>query len=450
MSSDQTPESGRTADVRTVLVSSVIGTTVEWYDFFLYSTAAGLVFDELFFPSDDPYIGTMLAFVTFFVGFVARPLGGVLFGHIGDRIGRKRTLVSTMVLMGLATAAMGLLPTYQQVGMLAPALLVLLRLLQGLAIGGEWAGAVLMAVEYAPPGRRARYGAWPQVGLALGLGLGTGLFALLGNSLDEQQFLDYGWRIAFGLSIVLVFVGLAIRLRVSETPAFRRMRALEGAARVPILELFREPVRRRNTLLGLLSRWAEGAAFNTWAVFFISYSTSTLGMARNDVLVAIMAASITLAVLIPVFGAVADRWTPRRTYALGAAVYGVLVYPAFLAFQSRDPLLAGLVVVLLLGVVHAVIYAPQGTFYAQLTPVRLRYTGMSFVYQFSGIYASGLTPLIVTALLAAGGGSPWLACGYLLLTGVIGAVAALAIRERDLFATAETAPDATSRESVHA
>ncbi|GAA2775059.1 MFS transporter [Saccharopolyspora taberi] len=448
MHQSRSSRSDRPGNVRTVLVSSVIGTTVEWYDFFLYSTAAGLVFDKLFFPSADPYVGTMLAFVTFFVGFVARPLGGVLFGHIGDRIGRKRTLVTTMVVMGLATAAMGALPTYQQVGMWAPTLLVVLRLFQGLAIGGEWAGAILMSVEYAPPGRRARYGAWPQIGLALGLGLGTGLFALLGNALDDQQFLDYGWRIAFGLSIVLVFVGLAIRLKVRETPAFREMQAAQGAARIPFAELFRGKVLRRNTLLGLLSRWAEGAAFNTWAVFFISYATSTLALPRTDVLIAIMAASIVLAVLIPVFGRYADSWTPRRTYALGAGLYAVSVYPAFLAFQTRDPLLAGVVIVLVLGVVHAVLYAPQGTFYAQLSPVRMRYSGMSFIYQFSGIYASGLTPLIVTSLLAAGGGAPWLACGYLAFTGVIGVVAALAVRERDLELTGTETPQQAEPSAV--
>ena len=327
-------------DVRTVILSSLMGTTVEWYDFFLYSTAASLVFDKLFFPTDDPTVSTMLAFVTFFVGFVARPLGGVLFGHIGDRIGRKRTLVSTMLLMGLSTAAMGALPTYEQVGLLAPLLLVLLRVVQGLAIGGEWAGAVLMAVEYAPPGR--------------------------------------------------------------------------------------------NTLLGLLSRWAEGAAFNTWAVFFLSYATSTLHLPRNSVLVSVMLAAGVLAVLLPVFGRLSDRITPRRAYALGAGLFAASVYPAFLAFQTRDVLLCGLIIVGVLGVVHALLYAPQGTLYAQLAPVRSRYTGMSFVYQFSGIYASGLTPLIITALIAAGGGSPWLACGYLALTGLIGLTATIALRPADL------------------
>ncbi|WP_243794204.1 MFS transporter [Saccharopolyspora gloriosae] len=419
-------------NVRTVITSSLIGTTVEWYDFFLYSTAASLVFDKLFFPTADPTVGTMLAFTTFFVGFVARPLGGILFGHIGDRIGRKRTLVTTMIVMGLATAAMGALPTYEQVGMWAPLLLVLLRLFQGLAIGGEWAGAVLMAVEYAPPGKRSLYGSWPQVGLALGLGLGTGLFALLGNVLDDEQFLGYGWRIAFGLSLVLVVVGLVIRLRVAETPAFQQMRALQGTARIPFFELFRERVNRRNTLLGLLSRWSEGAAFNTWAVFFLTYATGTLGLPRNDVLIGVMAAALVLAVLIPFVGRLGDRHSPRALYALGSGLFALSVYPAFLAFQTRSPLLTGVVIVLVLGVIHSVIYAPQGTLYAQLSPVRLRYTGMSFIYQFSGIYASGLTPLIVTALLAAGGGTPWLACGYLVLTGLIGTVATLLIRREDL------------------
>ncbi|GAB2993823.1 MFS transporter [Amycolatopsis acidiphila] len=422
-----------TGSVRTVLVSSVIGTTVEWYDFFLYSTAAGVVFDKLFFPAENAFVGTMLSFVTFFVGFVARPIGGVLFGHIGDRIGRKRTLVTTMVLMGLATAVMGVLPTYQQVGVAAPLLLVLLRLFQGLAIGGEWAGAVLMAVEYAPEGRRGRYGAWPQIGLALGLGLGTGLFALLSNTLDDRQFLAYGWRIAFGLSLVLVVVGLVIRLKVGETPAFERMRRSQGTARVPFVELFADRVRRRNTVLGLLSRWAEGAAFNTWAVFFISYATGTLKLPRNDVLLQVLLAAIVLTVLIIACGRLVDRWGARRMYTMGAIVYALAVYPAFAAFQTRDPVLIGVVLVLVLGVVHAGLSTPQGTLYAQLSPVRLRYTGMSFVYQFSGIYASGLTPLVVTALLAAGGGSPWLACAYLVLTGIVGAAATAMLRRRDLY-----------------
>lgn len=424
-------------NLRTVMVSSLVGTTVEWYDFFLYSTAAGVVFDKLFFPTQNHFVGTMLSFATFFVGFLARPIGGILFGHIGDRIGRKRTLVVTMLVMGLATAAMGVLPTYQQVGIFAPLLLVVLRLLQGLALGGEWAGAVLLAVEYAPRGKRGLYGSLPQIGLAIGLGLGTGLFALLGTVLSNQQYLTYGWRVAFGLSIVLVVVGLLIRLRIAETPAFQQMRRLQGPARIPFATLFRDPVTRRNTVLGLLSRWPEGSAFNTWAVFFITYATGTLKLPRNGVMLSILLASTALAILIPVVGRIVDAQTPRRVYVVGGVLYTLAVYPAFLAFQTRNPLLAGVVIVVVLGVIHAVIYAPQGTLYAQLSPVRLRYTGMSFVYQFSGIYASGLTPLIVTALLAATGGTPWLACGYLAFTGIVGVVATLAIGDRRLFFSAQ-------------
>lgn len=418
--------------IRTIMISSVLGTTIEWYDFFLYSTAAGTVFNRLFFPTGNPLVSTVLAFATFFVGFVARPLGGVLFGHIGDRIGRKRTLVSTMVMMGAATAAMGALPTYAQIGVWAPLLLVLLRLFQGLAVGGEWAGAVLMAVEYAPPRKRARYGAWPQLGLAIGLGLGTGLFALLGNVLSEGQFLSYGWRCAFGASVLLVGIGMLIRLQVAETPAFQRMHSLRETAQTPLVDMFRERSSRRNIVLGLLSRWAEGAAFNTWAVFFLSYATSELELPRTDVLVAVMLASGTLTVLLPFAGRLADAWTPRRTYALGAGLYALSVYPAFLVFQTGNSVLVGLALVLVLGVVHSVLYAPQGTLYSQLTPVRSRYTGMSFVYQVSGIYASGVTPMVITVLVAAGGGTPWLACGYLVATGVIGMVAALALRSEDL------------------
>ncbi|HET6503469.1 MAG TPA: MFS transporter [Amycolatopsis sp.] len=429
---DFAPAPGRAPKVRTVLFSSVLGTTVEWYDFFLYSTAAGVVFDKLFFPSGNAFVGTMLSFATFFVGFLARPIGGILFGHIGDRIGRKRTLVTTMLLMGVSTAAMGALPTYAQAGVTAPLLLVLLRVCQGLAIGGEWAGAVLMAVEYAPPGRRGRYGARPQLGLALGLGLGTGVLALLGNLLDDKEFLAYGWRIAFALSLVLVAVGLVIRLKVDETPPFARMLRTRAAARVPFLALFADRTHRRNTVLGLLSRWPEGAAFNTWAVFFISYATTTLGLPRNTVLGQVVLATIALSLMIFVCGRLTDSWNPRKVYLAGTVLFAVAVFPAFAAFQTRNAVLIGLVLVIVLGVIHAALSAPQGTLYAELTPVHLRYTGMSFVYQFSGIYASGLTPLVITALLAADGGAPWLAGGYLVLSALVGAAATLSLRDKDL------------------
>ncbi|MFC4003578.1 MFS transporter [Prauserella oleivorans] len=423
---------------RTVLASSMIGTTVEWYDFFLYSTASSLVFGPLFFPAGNDVVGTMLSFATFFVGFIARPVGAVLFGHIGDRLGRKRTLVATMLIMGVATALVGLLPTYAQAGVVAPILLVVLRVLQGLAIGGEWAGAVLLAVEYAPVGRRGWYGSWPQVGLGIGLALGTGLFALLGRLMDEEQFLSYGWRAAFLLSIVLVVVGLLVRLRVEETPEFERMRA--GATSrdvVPFVELFRDRASRRHVVLGLLARWGDGVAFNTWAVFALTYCTTTLGLDRTPVLIAVTAGAALMAALIPVMGRVADRYGARTGYLAGMVLFGLSVYPAFLGFQTKEPIVVGTVLVLTLGVAYAVSYAPEGTLFAQLFPTRTRYTGMSFVYQFSGIYASGLTPMLVTALVAAGGGGIGWVCAYLVAVAVVSAGATAAIRRRDLHLTGE-------------
>ncbi|HWM38556.1 MAG TPA: MFS transporter, partial [Streptomyces sp.] len=274
--------------LKTVVLSSLLGTTVEWYDFFLYSTAAGLVFGELFFPTANGTVGTMLSFATFAVGFLARPVGGLLFGHIGDRIGRKRTLAFTMSLMGVSTALIGVLPTYEQVGILAPALLLVLRIAQGVALGGEWAGAVLLAVEHGPDGRKGRFGSYPQIGLALGLALGTGAFALLSNVLSEEAFLGYGWRAAFLVSLVLVAVGLTVRLKIDETPAFRAVRQLRQLPQsAPLVELLRERSSRRHVLLGMLARWGEGAAFNTWGVFAITYATTTLKLDRTSVLLAV-------------------------------------------------------------------------------------------------------------------------------------------------------------------
>lgn len=419
------------ARLRTVTAASVIGATIEWYDFFLYATAAGLVFDKLFFPETSGFVGTLLAFATFAVGFVMRPLGGLFFGHIGDRIGRKTTLAVTMFLMGGATALMGLLPTHDQVGYLAPVLLILLRIVQGFAIGGEWAGAVLLAVEHSPNGQRSRYGSYPQIGLAIGLALGTGVFALLSVVLDDRQFLTWGWRVAFLLSVVLVAIGLVIRLKVDETPAFDRVRELSKQSTVPLRTLFAQPVLRRRVVLGLLSRWGEGAAFNTWAVFAISYATSTLTLPRVSVLIAVTVAAGLMAVIIPLVGARARGWDLRRVYIVGMAAYGVLVFPVFALFGTRNIWLFAIALVAVFGVAHAIFYAVQGTLYASLFPPEVRYTGLSFVYQFSGIYASGITPLIVTALVGVTGG-PWAACGYLVATAVISVVATSLIRDDDL------------------
>jgi MFS family permease len=426
-------DADRRRRLRTVVAASLLGTTVEWYDFFLYATAAGLVFNKLFFPNATSLVGTLLAFATFAVGFVMRPIGGLVFGHIGDRIGRKRSLALTMLIMGFVTALIGVLPGAAQIGVWAPVLLLVLRMLQGFALGGEWGGAVLLAVEHSPGDRRGRYGAIPQIGLALGLALGTGIFAYLQVALGQARFLSYGWRIAFLLSLVLVVIGIIVRLRVEETPAFRQLRDLETASTVPIREIIREPRSRRNTLLGLLSRWAEGSAFNTWGVFAISYATGALGFNKVSVLVVVTIAALLMAVLLPVSGALTDRYGARRVYLVGVAVYGLAVFPAFALFGTKNLVWFGLAMIIVFGVVHALFYGAQGTLYSSLYPTGTRYTGLSFVYQFSGIYASGVTPMILTALIAAVGGAPWLACGYLVATAVISVVATALIRDQDLY-----------------
>jgi MFS family permease len=416
---------------RTALWASLVGTTIEWYDFFLYATAASLVFNQAFFPDQTTFVGTLLSFATFAVGFLVRPIGGFVFGHVGDRIGRKKTLAVTMFLMGGATALMGLLPTTAQIGVLAPILLLLLRIVQGFALGGEWAGAVLLAVEHSPVRRRGLFGSIPQVGLALGLALGTGVFALLQIVLPDDAFLAYGWRIAFLLSIVLVIFGVVVRLRASETPAFEKVRDGNDRAAVPLKEIFQPPA-LRSTVLGMLSRWGEGAAFNTWGVFAIAYATGTLKLDRVPVLISVTAAALLMAVLLPVSGLLTDRYGPKRVYAIGIAAYAVAVFPVFAIFDTRSIWAYAVAMLLVFGVIHALFYGAQGTLYASLFPARIRYTGLSTVYQLSGVYASGLTPLILTALIGAAGGSPWIACSYLVVTAAISVVATLALKPTPL------------------
>lgn len=429
---DSESDAERRRRLRTVALASLLGTTVEWYDFFLYATAASLVFSTVFFPHQSGFVGTLLTFATFAVGFVVRPIGGVVFGHIGDRIGRKKTLALTMVMMGLATAAMGAVPTAAQVGVLAPILLLLLRIVQGFALCGEWAGAVLLAVEHSPRGRRGFFGSIPQIGLALGLALGTAIFALLQVVFDDDAFLAYGWRIAFLGSIVLVVIGFVVRLRVDETPAFREVDELSQKSSAPLKEVVRQPY-TRNTVLGLLARWGEGSAFNTWGVFAIAYATTQLGLPKVSVLISVTIASAVMALLLPVSGLLTDRFGPRRVYLAGMVAYAVAVYPVFVLFGTSDLVWFTVGLAVVFGVVHALFYGAQGTLFASLYPTPVRYTGLSVVYQFSGIYASGLTPLILTALLGVSGGTPWLAAGYLVLTGVISAAATSLIRRRDQF-----------------
>ncbi len=411
---------------RLVTIASLIGTTVEWYDFFLYGTITGLVFNKLFFPADNVFVSTMLAYTVYAMGFVTRPVGGILFGHFGDKIGRKPLLVITLLIMGIATFLVGLVPTYASIGIAAPLLLLTLRLLQGIGIGGEWGGAVLMSFEYAPRERRGFYACFPQVGLAIGLCLATGVVALLSSSMSDEAFMSWGWRSAFLLSIILVAVGIFVRLKILETPEFARIKSAQTIAKVPVGEVFRDY--KTNVLLGWGARWIDGVVFNIYAVFMIAYLVGSLKYDKTSVLVAISTAAFILIFTIPVAAKWSDRFGRRTVYGWGALICGVAAFPMFWLMQSGAIALAGGAIVLALGVLYAPVYGPEAALFCELFDTRVRYSGISVVYQLSGIISSSITPLIATTLLHANDNQPWYIASYMLVIGVISAVSTYFMR----------------------
>ena len=322
----QTAHSSETNSVRLVAVASFIGTTIEWYDFFLYGTAAALVFNRLFFPTFDPLMGTLAAFGTYAVGFFARPVGGIVIGHYGDKIGRKSMLVLTLVVMGVATFLIGLLPTYEQIGPWAAVGLVLLRVAQGFGVGGEWGGAVLMAVEHAPPGTRGYYGSWPQIGVPAGLVISTAVFAVF-SRLPEEQFLSWGWRVPFLLSALLVIVGLMIRVRILETPAFTKVKEASREAHQPIIEVLK--TYPKQVLLAMGARFGENGAFYIYSVFVLTYATQHVKMPQQVVLTAMLIGAGLELIAIPFFGAMSDRFGRRPVYLFGAIATALWAYPLF-------------------------------------------------------------------------------------------------------------------------
>ncbi|HXF79955.1 MAG TPA: MFS transporter [Usitatibacter sp.] len=396
--------------VTRVAMASSIGAAIEWYDFFIYGTAAALVFNKLFFTNLPPAIGQLVAFATFAVGYLARPFGAVLFGHLGDRIGRKTMLVLTMVIMGVATFIIGLLPTYSQVGLWSPVLLVLMRVFQGIGVGGEYGGAVLMAVEYAPRGRRGYYGSWPQVGVPAGLLLASGMFSVL-SLLPNEAFLSWGWRIAFLSTIVLAVIGVYIRLQVLETPAFIKIKQAQEESKVPFLDLLR--THPKQVLQGMGMRWIEGLTFNAYAVLAVAYATQYVHVARTVVLNGIVIGAAFGVVLVPFYGHLSDRFGRKAVYGTGVLAIALFTFPSFALIRTGSTPLIWLSIVLGLGIIYSAIYAPLASFWAELFDTRVRYTGVGSVYQFSGIYASGLTPLIGVALIEYTGGAPWAFAAYM-------------------------------------
>lgn len=418
---------GATKSMGTIAFASAIGTTIEWYDFFLYNTMTALVLNKLFFPGSDILISTLLAYVTSFVGFLSRPIGGVIFGHYGDRIGRKTVLILTVLIMGIATFLIGLLPTYATAGVWAPLMLLALRIFQGIGIGGEWGGAVLMAVEHSPEGRRGFYGTWPQIGVPAGLLISAAVVSLL-SFLNNDDFFAWGWRIAFLLSAILVVIGVYIRLKIMETPAFQKAQEEHKIAAVPVAEMFR--THTKNTVLGLGARYIEGVTFNIYGVFLVFYLTNTLHMSRQVALTAIMIASGIMIVMLPICGKWSDRIGRRPLFGIASLLIGLLTFPAFWLMGAASPVLTVIAVAVPFGVIYAAVYGPEAALFSELFDTRVRYTGISFVYQFSGIFASGLTPIIATALLPLGGNQPWLICGYVLVVSVISALSVYAMTDR--------------------
>jgi MFS transporter, MHS family, shikimate and dehydroshikimate transport protein len=407
---------GQRTSILQVAIASFIGTSIEWYDFFLYGTAAALVFGKLFFPESDPLTGTLLAFATFSIGFVARPVGGIIFGHYGDRIGRKAMLVLSLSIMGVATFLIGAMPTYASIGVWAPILLVILRFLQGLAVGGEWGGAVLMAVEHAPKGKRGFYGSFPQMGVPAGLLLSTGLLLVLSQVLTDAAFLAWGWRIPFLLSAVLVLVGMFIRLRVLETPAFSKVKESHSEARLPVLDVVRH---YPGTLaLAIGSFIVVNGVFYLLITFILSYGTATLGLSRNVLLNGVLISSLFLLVGLPAFAGLSDRVGRRPVYIAGAASMALLAFPFWWLVDSRDPVLIALA--LILGQISmAAMYGPQAAFFSELFGTRVRYSGASLGYQLAAVLGGGLSPFIATALLLEFEGASWPIAAYMLLLALI-------------------------------
>jgi metabolite-proton symporter len=431
--------------------AAVFATTLEWFDFLIYATAAALVFGHLFFPSVSPVAGTLASFATFAVGFVARPLGGIIAGHVGDRFGRKPPLVGAMLIMGLATFAIGVLPGYDAIGSWAPTLLVVARLVQGIGVGAQWGGAALLLTEHAPVGRRGFYGSLVQTGAIFGAVSGNLFFLVLTAVLSEEQFFAWGWRIPFLSGLVLVAIGAYVQLHIEDTPVFRELRQQSSTSRQEA------GLRKAPLVEAVRCYWREilqaaGAFFVVNATFYIlisgmlDYATKTVGMSRSAILWCVMAAGLTQVVTMPLFGALTDRMGSRkRLYLTGTVLMAVFAFPMFWLVDTGSVPLVFLA--LLIGfTIHATMYGPQAALYAEMFPADVRYSGASLGYQFASVFAGGLAPFIMTALLAATGAS-WSVAVYIIACAALTFVAVATIKERfgrDLYETSAALAPGTS------
>jgi MFS family permease len=425
-------ESGRKRQVRLAAVASVVGTSIEWYDFFLYGTAAAIVFPAVFFPKSSPYAGTLESFATYAVGFAARPVGAAIFGHWGDRIGRKATLIITLLMMGLASALVGVLPGTATIGIAAPILLVVLRLLQGLAVGGEWSGSVLLSMEWGKQRRRGLMASWPQMGVPIGLLLGTGAMTAIALSYPDA-FKAWAWRIPFLASLLLVAIGLWVRLKVLETPLFAQLVEKRTVAKVPVVEVIRRYP--KEIVLSALLRMSEQAPFYLYTAFALAYIKDHLHQTEGLGLAAVTVGGALELFLIPVFGNLSDRLGRRRVYAPGAILTGVVAFPFFVLLNSGA---AGLIIlgVALIAIPHAIQYGPQSSYIAENFPTGLAYAGSGLGYQAASLIAGGPAPLLATWMLVSFG---WQAISvYIIACAILTLIAVALLPDRSRVSLATT------------
>lgn len=428
------------SQVRRAATASVVGTAIEWYDFFLYGTAAATVFADVFFPKSTPYAGVLASFATYAVGFAARPVGAAIFGHWGDRIGRKATLIVTLIMMGVSSALIGVLPGTASIGVIAPILLVVLRILQGIAVGGEWSGSVLLSMEWGDQRRRGLMASWPQVGVPIGLILGTGAMSLVALAAGDS-FKDWGWRIPFLASLVLVAIGLWVRLRVMETPLFAKLLETRQVAKLPVVEVLKK--HPKEVLLSALLRVPEQMPFYLYTTFVITYITSpSIGMSRTFAFAAVSAAAAVELFAIPYFGHLSDRIGRRRLYLIGAALLAVVAFPYY-ALLNTGIAVVILVTMMVTQLQHSMEYGPQAALIAESFPTSLRYGGAGLGYQLASVIAGGPAPLIATWLLHDYG---WQAISVFMIIGaVIGLVATYALPDRSKADISDPASYGTSR-----
>ncbi len=414
------------ASLRRVVLSSIVGTAVEWYDFFIYGAATALVFNKLFFPTSAASLSTIVAFATYGVGFFARPVGAAVFGHYGDKIGRKAMLASTIIIMGVGTFLIGLLPTYGQIGVAAPLLLVFLRLLQGIGLGGEWGGAVLMVVENASARDRGLLGSMVQLGFPVGVLAATAIFALV-SKLPDPQLMSWGWRIPFLISIFLVGVGLYIRLSLAETPVFRQVKLNHEVAAVPILEILSQ--HRRPFFIAIGLKVSEIAYFSIASIFVISYATGHLGLPRSVILNAVQMSAVAALVAIPTFGWLADK-LGRKTMFIASCLFSIaFAFPLFSLLDTKNPAIVTLTVVAAIVFGQMIGFGVGAPWYSELFPTRLRYSGASLGFQIGAALSGGLTPVIAASLMAWSGGATWPISIYLIVCACITLTATIAAPE---------------------